>query len=143
VHILYAREPLLWSEDHLATTAIVKCALQGYFKNLVVYEYPVWFWFHWPWVELFRRTEPLKSIILKNTLIYGFGLRFLRDFNCSFYIGEILDCKYTALQQYKSQMSRLLSDSRWPTLGDVANGEFLNCFFQEYELFRCYQHPAI
>ncbi len=136
IFIPYDREPLLWSEDHLATTRIVKSALESYSKDSTVYEYPIWFWFHWPWVELLTRKEPLRSIILKNTLAYSFGLRLLEDFQCSVYIGDVLENKHAALAQHKSQMTRLLSNSNWATLSDVSNGEFLKCFFQEHEIFR-------
>ena len=138
----YFREPLLWSEDHLATTRIIKSALQSYRENLIIYEYPIWFWFHWPWVDLFTRKEPLRSIILKNTFAYSFGLRLLQDFGCSVYIGDILEHKHSALSKHRSQMSRLLPDSNWATLSDVSNGEFLKCFFQEHEIFRRYHHSA-
>jgi LmbE family N-acetylglucosaminyl deacetylase len=143
IFIPYSREPLLWSEDHLATTTIVKSALQLYPEDLIIYEYPIWFWFHWPWVELLTRKEPLKSIIFKNTLAYGFGLRLLQDFQCSVYIGDILEHKHAALSEHKSQMSRLLPDSNWSILSDVSNGEFLKCFFQEHEIFRRYHHSHI
>lgn len=142
IFIPYSNEPLLWSEDHLATTRIVKSALQSYPKNVTIYEYPVWFWFHWPWVELLTREEPdwLRSIILKNTISYSFGLRLLQDFRCSVYIGDCLKDKYTALAQHKSQMTPLIPDSNWSTLNDVSNGEFLKCFFQAHEIFRRYYH---
>lgn len=142
IFIPYSREPLLWSEDHLATTKIVKTALQSYPGDLVIYEYPIWFWLHWPWVELLTRKEPLKFIILKNTLAYGFGLRLLKDFRCSVYIKDVLENKQEALAQYRSQMTRLLPDPNWPTLNDVSSGEFLKCFFQEYEIFRRSHYSA-
>ncbi len=143
IFIPYSREPLLWSEDHLATTRIVKSALQSYPRDLIVYEYPIWFWFHWPWVELLTKNEPLRSTILKNTLAYSFGLRLLQDFRCSVYIGDVLENKHAALAQHRSQMTRLLSETDWATLSDVSNGEFLKCFFQEHEIFRHYHHSAI
>ena len=139
IFIPYEGEPLLWSEDHLATTKIVKTALQSYPHNLTIYEYPIWFWFHWPWVELFNRKEPLKSIIIKNTFAYKFGLSLLQDFRCSVYIGDILQHKLAALSEHKSQMTRLLPESDWATLSDVSNGDFLKCFFQEHEIFRRYK----
>ena len=142
IFLPHSREPLLWSEDHLATTRIVKAALESYPGDVIIYEYPVWFWFHWPWVELLKRKEPLRSIILKNSLAYGFGFRSLRDFSCSVYIGDILEHKHEALEQYKSQMTRLLDDPNWPILSDVSHGEFLACFFQEHEIFRRYHHSG-
>ena len=142
IFIPYEQEPLLWSEDHLATTRIIKAALESYPRDLIIYEYPIWFWFHWPWVELLKRKEPLRSIIFKNSLAYGFGWHSLRDFNCSVYIGDILESKYAALEQHKSQMTRLLDDPNWPILSDVSRGEFLQCFFQEHEVFQRYYHSG-
>ena len=43
-----------------------------------------------------------------------------------------------APDRYASQMTRLLPDRRWTTLGNVAGGEFLERFFQEHEIFRRY-----
>lgn len=138
IFIPHFREPLLWSSDHLTTTKIVKSALWSYTRDLIIYEYPVWLWLHWPWVELFARQNPLRNIIFKNTLIYIFGLRVLREFNCSLLIEDVMENKQNALAQYKSQMTRLLPDSKWATLNDVSNGEFLKCFFQKHEIFRRY-----
>lgn len=138
IFIPHFREPLLWSADHLTTTKIVKAALKLYQKDAIVYEYPVWFWFHWPWVSLPIKTKQNRKTILKNTLIYWFGLRVLGNFNCSLYIGDILTKKRAALEQYKSQMTRLINNPKWATLQDISNGEFLECFFQENETFRQY-----
>jgi hypothetical protein len=49
-----------------------------------------------------------------------------------------LELKRTALAQHKSQMTQLIPNSNWLTLADVSNGEFLACFFQDYEFFRQY-----
>ncbi|MGD1713938.1 PIG-L deacetylase family protein [Dapis sp. BLCC M172] len=138
IFIPHFREPLLWSADHLTTTKIVKAALKLYQKDAIVYEYPVWFWFHWPWVSLPIKTKQNRKTILKNTLIYWFGLRVLGNCNCSLYIGDILTKKRAALEQYKSQMTRLINNPKWATLQDISNGEFLECFFQENETFRQY-----
>ncbi len=139
IFIPYSKEPLLWSPDHIYTTKIVKSALKSYKKEVVIYEYPIWFWFHWPWVGLINKNRYLTRIILKHTFIYGLGLR-LRDFQCSMYIGDILEQKHATLAEHKSQMTRLITDSKWSTLNDVSNGKFLQCFFQEREIFRRYHH---
>ena len=135
IFIPYSKEPLLWSEDHLATTKIVKTALQKLGRDIVVYEYPIWFWFHWPWVSLRIRNRVHTSTILKNSIAYNFGLSLLKDFNFSVSIDQELQNKRVALDQHKSQMTRLLPNKDWTTLGDMANGEFLDCFFQSHEIF--------
>src|SRR5262245_9367963 len=35
--------------DHLATTTSVLAALRASDHEATVYEYPIWFWYHWPW----------------------------------------------------------------------------------------------
>lgn len=133
VFIPYHKEPLLWSEDHLATNRIVLAALQAYGRKVVIYEYPIWFWYRWPWVSL-----PIGNLrrlfgFLKHSFVLPSSL--LSEFRCSVYIGDVLELKRAVLNQYKSQMTRLIPDPRWQTFADVSNGEFLECFFQEYEFF--------
>ena len=127
IFIPYKKE---FHPDHFATNKIVKSALQIYNREVTLYEYPIWFWCHWPWVS---RAYAQIASILKLSLTSSFNL--LKDFRCSVYIGDVLEHKRSALDQYKSQMTKLIADPSWWTLSDVANGEFLECFFQEYEFF--------
>ena len=135
IFIPYYKEPAFWSQDHLATNRIATSALQRYRRRAVIYEYPVWFWYHWPWASVPKHSPREFLNFLKNSLI---GLNSLRDFRCSVYIGDILELKRAALYKYKSQMTRLIPDPRWLTLGDVSNGEFVECFFQKHEIFHRY-----
>ena len=141
VFIPYYKEPLLWSEDHLATNRVVVSALQMLRSRITIYEYPIWFWRQWPWVSVPIAIHRETCTILKDSLVSGLGLRLLRDFRCSVFIGDVLELKRAALDQHKSQMTRLIADPRWLTLSDVSNGEFLACFFQEHEIFRRYSLP--
>lgn len=136
IFIPYYKEPPRWSEDHLITNRIVLSALQRYRRKAIVYEYPVWFWYNWPWASVRIRRSREAWAALKNGFAAGFSL--MRDFRCRVYIGDVLELKREALYQHKSQMTRLVPDPRWRTLGDVSNGEFLECFFQEHEIFRRY-----
>jgi len=138
VFVTYCKEPSSWSEDHLATNRIVVSALQIYGRKTVIYEYPIGFWCHWPWA-LRRPTRSSREIFsaLKHVLLSGSSM--LRDFRYAVSIEEVLEIKRAALDQYKSQMTRLIPDPRWRTLGDVSNGDFLKCFFQAYEVFRRYE----
>jgi LmbE family N-acetylglucosaminyl deacetylase len=124
--------------DHQATHAIVQAALRESRKSAVVYEYPVWFWVHWPWVSV-SLSSPSQVIqqALHSLLSWT---RLLKDLRCFVPITEVMEQKRTALQQHCSQTTRLLPDSEWPILSDVANGEFLECFFQEHEVF--YRHTT-
>lgn len=133
IFIPYYRET---PSDHWATNKIVTAALQKLKKGTVVYEYPIWFWNHWPWVTVpmgFR----LKTITALRSIPFS-NLHLLLDFRSSVDIGDILEIKRAALHEYKSQMTRLIPHRKWPTLNDVSNGKFLNCFFQQREIFHRY-----
>jgi LmbE family N-acetylglucosaminyl deacetylase len=138
VFIPFHKEPQLWSLDHLATYNIVKSVLQKYGKNTIIYEYPIWFWYNWPWINPMIQSpqELLKSS--KNSLISIF--RLLKELRYAVFIGEVLQLKRMVLDQYRSQMTRIIPDPRWRVLSDISNGEWLECFFQEYEVFSRYKN---
>jgi LmbE family N-acetylglucosaminyl deacetylase len=136
IFIPYYRELPLWSEDHLATNKIVLSALQKYGRKVVIYEYPIWFW---PWTNVPINNHRVFLTILKNTFITPWNL--LMDFLCFVYIGDVLEHKRSALDQHRSQMTRLIPDPDWLTLGDVSSGKFLESFFQEHEVFHRYNLP--
>jgi LmbE family N-acetylglucosaminyl deacetylase len=136
IFIPHAREPLLWSSDHFVTNRIVCEAAVMNAVSAVAWEYPIWYWYHWPWVGLDIRNTQQAGIILKNTIRYRAGTRAAGDFNCSISIKDELDQKRNALYRHKSQVSRLVQDDRWGTLHDIAEGDFIDMFFLGYELFR-------
>ncbi|HPC96841.1 MAG TPA: PIG-L family deacetylase [Sedimentisphaerales bacterium] len=140
VFIPYRKEPLLWSADHRATNRIVVSALRAIGRKTRVYEYPIWFWCHWPWVRfpLRRRREIIRHWIDHGPLR---SVDLLRDFRCAIPVKEVVECKRAVLAEHKSQMTRLLPDVQWRTLRDVADGEFLACFFQDCEVFHTYLLP--
>ena len=122
--------------DHIATNRIVLSALRACGKRAVIYEYPIWFWYNWPWVSIPRCSQ--RHILIRLKCHLSAGLRFLRDFRCFVYIGDVLKLKRTALENYKSQMARPIPNPDWLMLAEVSNGEFLQCFYQEREIFRRY-----
>jgi LmbE family N-acetylglucosaminyl deacetylase len=124
--------------DHYATNRIVLSALQRCKTNILVYEYPIWFWHHWPWVSLLPGVSRVALKGLHASLIAGFGMKALRDLRCAVYVKDVLEQKHTALNQYRSQMTPLIPDTGWATLRDVSNGEFLERFFRPYEVFHRY-----
>lgn len=137
VFIPYRKEPRLWSMDHLATNRIVVSALKNIGRETRVYEYPIWFWCHWPWVRFpLRRRRDIPRYVVNHSFLRGVDL--LRDFTCAVPVKEILEHKRAVLAEHKSQMTRLVPDVQWRTLSDVADGEFLECFFQDYEIFHAY-----
>jgi hypothetical protein len=62
-------------------------------------------------------------------------MRLARSCVNELYVEDVLDVKRAALAAYRSQMTRLKPDAAWATLGDVANGQFLECFLQPHEIF--------
>lgn len=147
VFIPYDREPGFIA-DHGATHDIVLAALEKTGLAVTVYEYPIWFWYHWPWAahHWFHLLVPtpkslparLKTWLKNGIFSTQFGLSFVKDFQYSTRIEDLLGLKWAAIQQHRSQISRLLPDPDWQTLTDVADGDFLACFFQKYEVFRRY-----
>jgi LmbE family N-acetylglucosaminyl deacetylase len=122
--------------DHLATTRIVVNALRRCGHDAAIYEYPVWFWFHWPWVYLSGSGRQALRNIKHGLSVY----RSLRnDFRSCVEVAGVLERKRTALEQHKSQVQRLVPDPKWQTLGDVSGGEFLDCFYQGREIFHRYR----
>ena len=140
IFIPYYKEPVLWSADHLATNRIVLDALQAYGRTVVIYEYPIWFWYHWPWISMSISNLRGLLVFLRDRFVSPLSL--LRDFHCSIFVGDVLKLKRDALDQYASQMKRISADPRLVTLSDVSNGEFLECFFQDREVFRRYIFPT-
>ncbi len=137
VYLPYRHET---TEDHKAAHRISLSALAETGLPVRVYEYPVWFWFHWPWVGtpwVGLREKPNR---IRTGLVSGW--RLLRDFNRKFPARTFLELKKEALNCYKSQMERIIDDPDWTTLGDVAGGEFLACFFKEMEFFHSYELPG-
>jgi LmbE family N-acetylglucosaminyl deacetylase len=123
------------SPDHLATTHAVLAALRAEDYPAVVYEYPVWLWCHWPWIRLPGKLSEIPTSLRRSAEA---NRRLLHDCRCAVPVGDLLDLKRAALEQHRSQLQRLVPDPRWFTLGDVSDGEFLACFFQDREIF--YRH---
>jgi LmbE family N-acetylglucosaminyl deacetylase len=141
IFIPYYKEPPSWSRDHLATNSIVLSAAQVYGREVAVYEYPIGFWLNCLWAISVPANNHYIHVHTflgdwKRNLLSSLSL--LVDFRCYIYIGDALERKRGALDQYKSQMTRLVPHPHYTILGDVLNGEFLKFFFQEYEIFRRY-----
>jgi len=138
VFIPYFREPVA---DHSAANRIVIEALGRADREVTVYEYPVWFWKHWPWVSEGREESGGARCSLRRTCFQA--PRMVMDFHCTVDITGVLDVKREAMSRYRSQMTRLRSGEDWPVLGDVAGGTFLECFLQEAEVFRRYRFQGV
>lgn len=143
VFLPYRREPSRQAADHLAVTRMGMGALARVGKPAMVWEYPVWFWLHWPWVRLRQTEPPFKSRhILKNSVLEQFGARALQDLNCAVDVDAVREQKLAALAEHKSQMERLVDDPRWVTLHQISGGEMLACCCQQREYFHRYAYPG-
>jgi LmbE family N-acetylglucosaminyl deacetylase len=141
IFVPYIREPMKQAADHVAVTNIVLAALRLQPKQVMVWEYPVWFWLHWPWVGFSQNTPPMKpKHIWKNSLLAQFGARAFLDLRHRVDIGDVVQQKRAAIGEHKSQTERLVDDPGWVTLDQISNGELMDCFYQDSEFFRCYLH---
>jgi LmbE family N-acetylglucosaminyl deacetylase len=131
------REPIRQARDHIATTDIVMAALASYRNRVTIWEYPIWFWFHWPWVGLQPDCPPLKTRhVLRNTVESLIGSRALIELSYSVDITDVIPQKASAIAEHKSQMTRLIEQPSWTTLADISHGQFLESFYYPREFFR-------
>ena len=141
VFIPYHREPS-FIPDHTATNQIVLAALKQLGIEVIVYEYPIWLWHHYPWIAL--NPEQRKGLfglmtLIKNGLMsLHMSFRLLKDFRYCVDIKNCIIIKHEALYEHKSQMTQFISDPRWLSIPDISNGEFFECFIQEREIFYRY-----
>jgi LmbE family N-acetylglucosaminyl deacetylase len=119
--------------DHHATNTIVRRAALDIASQSTIYEYPVWFWSQWPFRSVTVPSLRETPRFLLKTLRGNF--RLLSQFRRPVFIGDVLADKVSALGEYHSQMTRCRGDD-WPVLADVADGAFLDCFLQQWEIFR-------
>jgi LmbE family N-acetylglucosaminyl deacetylase len=123
--------------DHLATNQIVWAALNNYESEyeseVAVYEYPVWYWHHFPWTKSDRNSQ---LNYLKASIKAKLGWQLIQEFNYRVAIEPVKSQKQLALAQHQTQMKRLIDDPNWGLLQDVSKGEWLKCFFQTQEIFR-------
>ncbi|MDY7023495.1 MAG: PIG-L family deacetylase, partial [Cyanobacteriota bacterium] len=76
--------------DHNATTYIAVSALRRCGFNSRVYEYPIWFFNHWPWVPF---EGDFKTFISKLGDHLKYSLKFFKAFKYSVDIRDVLEQK--------------------------------------------------
>ena len=131
VFVPYVRET---HPDHLATHQIVVSALKNLSHEIAVYEYPVWYWHHFPWTYAGSKDSRLDH--LKASIKASWGRQLLQEFNYRVDIEAVKAQKRQALAQHQTQTKPLVDNPDWGVLQDVADGEWLECFFQTQEIFR-------
>ena len=121
--------------DHIATNQIVYKALTNTQHSCVIFEYPVWFWFHWPWISFSTLERHYYKLWAGNSLKTGLGFLGPRYFNTSLEITDVLEYKKKALSKHKTQMTKPNNQTEWPVLGEIAQGDFLDCFLGDREYY--------
>jgi LmbE family N-acetylglucosaminyl deacetylase len=130
VFIPYGRDRLA---DHVATHEIFHQSVDGSARHFSVFEYPVWFWHSWPWVDLSSRGLRRRMVQARDALRWGWAIRFQLRAYATTPDARTLKCR--ALECHRTQTSRWNDDPGWMTLADVAGGDFLSCFESRFEVF--------
>ncbi|WP_017267536.1 PIG-L deacetylase family protein [Sinorhizobium meliloti] len=136
VFVTHAKDP---PSDHIAVNAAVRAALRWHGRPLTVFEYPVWYWYHWPWVRPAGDLPGMWRTTLRQTVKTVAGLRALSALNTLVPIGEFLDVKRHALAAHVSQTQRPEDKDDWQTLSDLSSGEFVARLLADHEVFTRYR----
>ena len=137
VFVTHAQEP---PPDHIAVNTALRTALRAWQRPVVVYEYPIWYWYHWPWTSLRADVPGLGRMKLKQTITNVAGLRALSSLNTIAYVGDVLERKRVALEAHASQMTAF--DNDWPTLPKLADGDFIARLMSDHEVFMRYEFKS-
>ncbi|WP_200250048.1 PIG-L family deacetylase [Thiococcus pfennigii] len=137
VYVPHRRDALA---DHVATNEIVRDAVERAKRPLMLFEYPVWLWNSWPWVRADAVRPGARGLFqvpktVRDVTEVALGCR------TRVRVGSVLARKRAALCAYRSQVERLNGSARWPTLSDVAHGDFLEIFYTGVEIFRRTSYP--
>lgn len=120
--------------DHAAANRIVRAALEQYDARVTVYEYPIWYLYHWPAVIAPGDTIPRGAALVgvAKTALHAFA-----DLNVSVYVGgTVLEKKKRAIAAHASQLAGYSDDPRWFALADIAGGEFVARLAENWERYR-------
>ncbi len=144
VYIPHSAEPPLWSLDHRATRQAVLSAMKILGYEATVREYPVWAWYHLPSMNPFHLKRHELRSVLRNTAFQAMGIRLTSTLNVELPLTEGLrENKRHALAAYRSQTEKLIPGVNWPTLDEVAGGDFLDHFFGKSEFFHQYRFEPV
>jgi LmbE family N-acetylglucosaminyl deacetylase len=139
IFVTHAEEP---PSDHVAVNRAVWNALRACRRPITVYEYPIWYWYHWPWISLRADLPGLRRLKLKQTFTSIAGLRTLSALNTMAYVGDVIELKRAALNAHVSQMMSPPGEEDWPTLPKVSDGEFIARLMSSHEVFMRYEFKS-
>jgi LmbE family N-acetylglucosaminyl deacetylase len=123
------------NKDHGSTCVIVHEALRRVGRPVTVFEYAIWSWRYWPHVGREGSLWNPRTWV-RGAASTARGLWRSSEFRTSVNIQDVIERKRAALERHASQLERRQGDPRWDTLRDVDGGEFLECFFDGFELYR-------
>lgn len=136
VYVVHGCDP---PSDHRATFAALTKAIHAYGGRLTVFEYPVWYWYHWPWVALSGDLPGMWRINLAQTARMAAGLRSLWRLNALVDVSDAIETKRGALAAHRTQTARPAGRPDWPVLRDLGRGDFLARLTSDYEVFNRYE----
>jgi LmbE family N-acetylglucosaminyl deacetylase len=124
------------TSDHEATFRVVLKSIKNERCATWLHEYPIWAWNIWPWVPLELGLRRASLLDAWAAVREGLGAAQLVRLRTGVFVGDLLDEKRAALENHASQMRPLIDVENWPTLSAISRGQFLGCFFRDFELFR-------
>lgn len=136
VFVTHAKDPPC---DHVAVNTALRAAAADYGRPLTVFEYPVWYWYHWPWVRARNDLPRMWRTTLQQTIKTAAGLRALSTLNRLAHVGGVIDVKRQALAAHVSQTQRLGGGDEWRILSDLSGGDFVARLLSDYEMFTRYE----
>jgi LmbE family N-acetylglucosaminyl deacetylase len=139
VYMAHRRDP---PSDHLAVNIAVSAAICDYGRRLIVFEYPVWYWYHWPWVPLGGDLPGMWRMNVAQTARTAAGLLSLLRLNTMADVSDVAAAKRVALAAHRSQTERPAGQPDWPVLKDLGRGHFLARLLSDYEAFTRYEANA-
>lgn len=128
--------------DHRAVFLAARDAVRRYGQPVTIIEYPVWYWYHWPWIALERDLPGMWYRNLRQALRTIAGVRALWDMNLIVDVTDVAERKRAALDAHRTQTSRPEGRPDWPILADLGQGDFLRRLMRDYEVFRRYAANA-
>lgn len=139
IFVVHSADP---AGDHLTVNASVLHAARAYARPVTIYEYPIWYWYHWPWVRVSGDVPGRWRKTLRQSILTAAGLRSLFMLNSRADITDALDIKRHALAAHRSQTMRPPEQADWPILSDLAGGDFIARLLADYEAFMRYELNA-
>jgi LmbE family N-acetylglucosaminyl deacetylase len=139
-HQLIAPHPDESPLDHQATFHIAEQVLTRAGDTMDALLYPVWLWDQFPFTNPWSapRERHSSRSILRIAARDRLGWRIPGMLNRQIDVSSVLERKRTALREHATQMTRQDDRTDWPTLADIAGGDWLDRLLQPNEFYADY-----